>query len=93
MTRNAYLLYLGLRLSSVNERIRKAERRLAIGDLRDRVHAAGDLVVLRRRKKRVEGKIHKMQVSRGGPPEGLCAEIAGDLDAIGIAFDRLVSRT
>ena len=91
MSKDAYLLYLRARQKAVDERIREASLRLREGDLRDRVHAAGELATLERRRALVESKLVTARAADPSRYTGLRSEIAEDLDAIGVMLDRLTT--
>lgn len=91
MSKDSFLLYLRARKQTVDEKIRKAERLYTEGDLPDRVHAAGQLATLRRRREDVDRKIAAVTAASEASYKGLRTEIEEDLDSIGILLDRLVT--
>lgn len=92
MSKQSYLLYLGCRLATVEDDIRKARARLTNGDPRLRVHAAGQLAVLEHRQADLERKIAAVRAAADSRYAGLRTEIAEDLDAIAAEFDHLVTQ-
>lgn len=92
MSKQSYLLYLGCRLATVEEDIRKARSRLNNGDPRLRVHAAGHIAVLERRQADMERKIAAVRAAPESRYAGMRTEIAEDLDAIGAEINHLTTQ-
>jgi len=91
MSKQSYLLYLGCRRAAVEDDIRKARARRHHADLRQRVHAAGDLAVLERRRADVDRKIAAVRAESPGSYATLRTEIAQDLDALGAQWEHLAT--
>ena len=92
MSKQSFLLYLGCRLATVEDDIRKARARLNNGDPRQRVHAAGELAVLEQRQADLERKISSVRAAADSRYAGVRAEIAEDLDSIAAEFDHLMTQ-
>lgn len=88
MSKDALRLQLQVRLKQVSKDVAEAESRLAADELSDRVHAAGDLAVLKQREAAIKAKIDRLEHEPDGLWESLKTEIEEDLDAIGDALKR-----
>jgi len=89
MSKDAFRLQLQVRQREVAKAIAEAEARLAGAELADRVHAAGELSVLKHRDAEIKAKITRLEHEPDGVWETLKTEIEEDLDAIGAAIRRL----
>jgi hypothetical protein len=91
MTKRVYLHYLEQRMVDIQNHIKEAKQALQYDSPLDKVHAAGELVVLERRLQDVTKKIDRLRVVHEGLYSGLKTELQEDVDSIGIALDRLFS--
>ena len=89
MSKDAFRQQLQVRLKEVSKEIAAAEERHHGAELADRVHAAGELAVLKQREAEILAKIEKLEHEPDGVWETLKTEIEEDLDAIGAAIQRL----
>jgi hypothetical protein len=92
MSKEAFREYLLNRLSSLDGRIQEMERRLAQGEPREKVEAAGELVILKERQAGVAAKFAKLQNEPEGTWENLRTEIEEDFDSLAVAVERLFVR-
>jgi hypothetical protein len=90
MSKEAFRLELRARLKELGEQIAAAEARHDAGAYAARVDAAGELLLLNRRKAEILAKIERLEHEPDGPWETLKTEIEEDLDAINVALRRLV---
>lgn len=89
MTKEGSLLYLRNQVKKLEEQLHKVERQRQESDLSDRVHAAGQIVMLKRRQTIVARKLARLEADTDGLWTSLKDEIVVDLDAISAAFEHM----
>jgi len=92
MSKAEYMADLKRRLVTFETRLQKDKARLAGGAPREKVTAAGDLVLVERYLAETKAKLAKLEAEPEGAWEDFKAEMEEDLGHLTTAFDRWVER-
>lgn len=92
MPKAEFMSHLRNRLQDLERRLAADKKRLTEGAPREKVEAAGDLVLVEKHLADTKAKLAKLEAEPEGVWEDFKAEMEEDLDNLEASFDRWVER-